>query len=77
LGRFGEVLRSAAARAEPSELSTWLLALARDLNSWYVDHRVLGVEPALGAARLRLIRASKCVLGNGLRLLGMAAPEEM
>ncbi len=77
LARYPEVLRLAAAQAEPSELSVYLLGLARELNSWYVDHRVLGVEPALGAARMALVRASKCVLHNGLRCLGLSAPEEM
>ena len=77
LARFGEVVESAAARAEPSEVSTYLLTLARELNSWYAEHRVLGVEPELSAARLELVRACKCVLSNGLRLLGIGAPEEM
>ena len=77
LGRFPDVVRGAAERAEPSEISMALLALARELNSWYAEHRVLGVEPALSAARLRLVTASKSVLGNGLRILGLAPPEEM
>src|SRR5688572_2932170 len=42
LGRFPDVVRGAAEHAEPSELSTALLALARELNSWYAEHRVLG-----------------------------------
>jgi arginyl-tRNA synthetase len=77
LGRFPDAVRAAARGAEPSEVSNALLALCRELNSWYVEHRVLGVEPPLTAARLALIRASKSVISNGLRLLGMAAPEEM
>jgi len=77
LARFGDTVRSAAARAEPAELSSYLLALSREVNSWYVDHRVLGVEAALCAARLELVRACKSVLHNGLRLLGIASPEEM
>jgi arginyl-tRNA synthetase len=79
LARMPDVVRSAAARAEPSELSQFLLALARDVSTWVSspEHRVLGSEPALGAARLALVRACKTALGNGLRLLGMAAPEEM
>lgn len=77
LGRFPDVVRSAAEHAEPSEISNALLSLARELNSWYAEHRVLGVEAALSAARLRLVAASKCVLGNGLRILGLARPEEM
>ena len=77
LARFGDVVHSAAARCEPSELSTYLLGLCRELNSWYAEHRVLGVEPGLCAARLELVRSCKSVLSNGLRLLGIASPEEM
>lgn len=77
LGRFPDVVRSAAAKAEPSEISNYLLALARETNSWYAEHRVLGVEPSLSAARLALVRACKRVLANGLGLLGLAAPDEM
>jgi arginyl-tRNA synthetase len=77
LGRFPDVVRAAAKSAEPSEISVALLALSRELNSWYVENRVLGGEPSLTAARLGLIRASKSVIANGLRLLGMTAPEEM
>jgi arginyl-tRNA synthetase len=77
LGRFPAVLRSAADHAEPSEITAWLLSTCRDVNNWYAAHRVLGQDPALTAARLRLVRDSKSVIANGLRLLGVAAPEEM
>lgn len=77
LGRFPDVVRSAAEHAEPSEIANALLALGRDLNTWYVQARVLGQDPAVTAARLSLVRASKTVIGNGLRLLGCVAPQEM
>ncbi|MFN0007149.1 MAG: arginine--tRNA ligase [Planctomycetota bacterium] len=77
LGRYPEHLRAAAEHAEPSEIATWLLATCRELNNWYAGHRVLGQDPALTSARLGLVRASKSVIANGLRLLGVAAPEEM
>lgn len=77
LGRFPDVVRSAADHAEPSEIANALLALGREVNTWYVQARVLGQEPAVTAARLALVRASKTVIGNGLRLLGCAAPQEM
>ena len=77
LGRFPDVLRSAAEHAEPSELTAWLLSTSRDVNNWYAAHRVLGQEPDVTAARLALVHASKTVIANGLRLLGVAAPEEM
>lgn len=77
LGRFPEVVRSAADHAEPSEVATYLLGLGRDINAWYVHSRVLGQAPEVTAARLALVRASKAVIANGLRLLGPAAPDEM
>jgi arginyl-tRNA synthetase len=77
LGRFPAVVESAATRAEPSEVSQYLLSLCRDLNSWYAKHRVLGEDPPVTAARLRLVRAARGVLANGLSLLGVAAPEAM
>ena len=77
LGRFPAVIRSAAAAAEPSEISQYLLGLCRELNSWYVHHRVLSDDPSLTTARLTLVCGAKIVISNGLRLLGMAAPERM
>lgn len=77
LGRFGVQLHAAARQAEPSELATWLLGLCREVNAWYSQHRVLGQEPAITAARLALVEATALALKEGLRLLGVAAPEEM
>jgi len=79
IGRFGDVVRSAAAKAEPSELSQYLLGLARDVSTWVSssDNRVLGTAGPEGAARVALVRCAKSCLGNGLRLIGIPAPEEM
>ena len=77
LGRFPDVLRSAAANAEPSELAQYLLGLAREISAWYDSHRVLDQEPSLTATRLALVRGARDVLANGLGLLGIAAPQEM
>jgi arginyl-tRNA synthetase len=75
--RFPDVVRSAAERCEPSELAQYLLGLCRELNNWYREHRVLDQEPSRTASRLALVRASKVVISNGLRLLGLRAPERM
>lgn len=77
LSQFPDVVLSAAEHAEPSEITVYLLALCRELNNWYVQHRVLGQEPAVTAARLALVRSSKTVIANGLRLIGLSAPQEM
>lgn len=77
LARYGTAVRTAAERCEPSLLAQYLLSLCRDLNAWYANSRVLGQEPAVTAARLKLVRASKSVIGLGLRQLGVAPPEVM
>jgi arginyl-tRNA synthetase len=77
IGRFPDVIRSAARNAEPSEVTTWLLGLSREVNGWYAAHRVLGQDSGVTAARLALVRASQLAIAAGLKLLGIAAPEEM
>ncbi len=77
IGRFPDVIRSAARNAEPSELSTWVLGLAREVNGWYAANRVLGQDSGVTAARLALVRATREALARGLQLLGIAAPTEM
>jgi arginyl-tRNA synthetase len=79
IGRLPDVVASAANRAEPSELAQYLLGLAREVSTWLSspDNKVLGAPPALGAARLALVHAALVTLANGLRLLGVNAPEEM
>lgn len=77
LGRFPDVLRSAGANAEPSELATWVLALCRETNNWYTHNRVLGQTPEVTAARLALVEAARLTIGSALGLLGVAAPAKM
>ncbi len=77
LGRFPDVIRSAAQHCEPSEIAQYLLSLCRETSSWYSRERVLGQEPSLTAARLSLVRCAKLVIGKGLQLLGVVAPDEM
>jgi arginyl-tRNA synthetase len=77
LARYGTAVRTAAERCEPSLLAQYLLGLCRDVNAWYAHARVLGQAPGVTAARLELVRATKCVIGLGLRHLGVAAPEVM
>ncbi|MCK6445200.1 MAG: arginine--tRNA ligase [Planctomycetes bacterium] len=77
MARFPDVVRSAAAHCEPSELSTFLIGLAREISGWLTDNRVLGEAPPTTAARLGLVRNARIVLANGMELLGLAHPSEM
>ena len=77
LGQFPQVIERAAGRAEPSEVTQYLLTLAREINSWIASNRVLGQEAAVTCARLQMVDAARTVLAKGLRLLGVAAPTSM
>src|SRR3989442_5521968 len=60
---------------EPHRVTGYLEGLARLAHAWYHKYRVLG-EPQ-EAARLVLAAAVRQVLGNGLHLLGINAPDRM
>ena len=71
-----EVAQAAQARA-PHRLATWLREVATAFNAFYRDCRIVGEADDLAAARLALARATRAVLGNGLAILGLSAPDRM
>jgi len=75
LAEFPAIVGGAAHALEPHRLTGYLETLARLAHAWYHKYRVLG-EPE-EAARLVLAAAVRQVLGNGLRLLGISAPDRM
>jgi arginyl-tRNA synthetase len=77
LTAFPEIVDRAAAGREPHRVTGYLEDLARVTHAWYHNCRVLGEAPATERARLVLARAARIVLGNGLRLLGLTAPDRM
>jgi arginyl-tRNA synthetase len=77
LSRWPELVREAARRCEPHQVSYYLRELANDFHSYYNSHQFLVDEAALRNARIALIRATRQVLQNGLGILGVSAPEEM
>jgi len=81
LGEFPRVVASAAELRAPHRVARYLEELAGIYHRFYDSSRVLpyGDEPAvpLTFARLELVEATRVVLGNGLALLGVTAPERM
>ncbi|MFQ5514750.1 MAG: arginine--tRNA ligase [Myxococcota bacterium] len=80
VGQYPDVRLRAADLREPQELARYLLDLATAFHSYISDsrrHRVISDDVELSRARLALVRAVRIVLGNGLRLLGLQAPERM
>ncbi len=77
LARFPDIVEDAALELEPHKIVFHLIELAGAFHRFYNRHRVVGVEPDLGAARLYLAVAARRVLRTGLELLGVRAPESM
>lgn len=77
LGRYPEILEAAALNHEPHQLVHYLRELANDFHTYYNAHQFLVDDAALRDARLSLNLAVRQVLANGLKLLGVSAPESM
>ncbi|GGO78290.1 arginine--tRNA ligase [Marinobacterium nitratireducens] len=77
LGKYPETLQNAALNFEPHVLANYLRELANDFHSYYNAHKMLIEEAELRNARITLSVAVRQVLANGLRLLGVSAPEQM
>jgi arginyl-tRNA synthetase len=77
LNAFPEVVQRAGDNFDPSQIGKYVIDLAQSFNKFYANVRILAEEEAVKAARLQLVAAVVIVLKEGLRLLGLAAPEEM
>jgi len=81
LAGLPRVLQQAATLREPHRVARYLEDTAATFHKFYDDCRVLpmGDEEVgeIHRARLALVSATRVVLANGLRLLGVSAPERM
>ncbi len=74
---FPDEVRQTAEARGPHRLATYLRDVATAFNAFYRDCRIVGEETDLATARLRLARATRTVLANGLAILGISAPDRM
>jgi len=74
---FPELVESAAETLEAHRIATYLLETARLAHLWYHKHHVLEQPEDITRARLVLARGAQIVLRNGMRILGITAPERM
>jgi arginyl-tRNA synthetase len=77
LQSFPEVIAGAAGDFAPHALAFYLRDLAGEFHSWYNAERLLVEDETQKRARLALAVAVRQVLRNGLRILGVTAPEAM
>jgi arginyl-tRNA synthetase len=77
LGQFPLHLDRTLHHAKASQLAHYLIDITQAFGLFYRECRVLGEKPELTRARLMLVEATRRVLAQGLRLLGIPLPERM
>ena len=77
ISRFGETVTDALEKYEPSVVTRYIIDVARSFNRFYLAHRILNAPENERRARIALTYAAHIVLQEGLRLIGVRAPEEM
>jgi arginyl-tRNA synthetase len=84
LALYPRLIESAALAHEPHRIAFYLYDLAGDLHAQYNRGKdaphlrfIIQNDPLMTSARLALVEAVVTVLGSGLSLLGVGAPDEM
>jgi arginyl-tRNA synthetase len=77
MAMFPTLVESSAAELAPHRVIFYLMELAGQVHSYYNKHKVITEDIGLSQARLCLVDALRTVLGNGLRFVGLNAPETM
>ena len=77
LASFPEAVENAAEDHAPHLIAFYLKDLAGEFHSYYNAERFLVEDEALRNARLALCLAVRQALRNGLRIIGVSAPESM
>lgn len=77
MGSFPTLIESCAMDLEPYRVIFYLMELAGLFHSYYNKHKVISDDDALSRSRLCLISGLRTVFGNGLKLVGLSAPEKM
>jgi arginyl-tRNA synthetase len=74
---FPELLEIAARWREPHHLTAYAQQLAASFHRFYHVCRIVSSNRRLSEARLMLAEATRIVLAESLRILGVSAPEKM
>jgi arginyl-tRNA synthetase len=77
LAKYPEMLTSAATDFAPHDVTFYLRDLASQYHSYYDAERILVDDETVKRARLALVAATAQVLRNGLKVLGVSAPQKM
>ena len=77
IASFNKTILNSMRKNEPHIITRFVLDLAQAFNKFYHDNSILVEDAELRKARLALVAATRQALENGIKLLGMQAPERM
>ncbi|HVX58926.1 MAG TPA: arginine--tRNA ligase [Candidatus Saccharimonadales bacterium] len=75
ISEYAEVVTKATEELMPHHVCTYLYELAQEFNSFYEQSRI--IDDPREQLRLALVSEYRRTLADGLKLLGIAAPEKM
>jgi len=74
---YPDMIKTSLRLLEPQKMVEYLYSLAELFHRFYQECPILKAEPEIARARLFLSLATRQVLRNGFRILGVSAPESM
>lgn len=74
---FGEYIKRAKEKYDPSEIAKYVIDLAQDFNKFYANEKIIDDNLELTEYRLIISEAVAIVLKEGMRLLGVDVPKKM
>mgnify|MGYP001600581548 CR=1 FL=1 len=77
MAKYPDMLANAASGFAPHDVAFYLRELAASYHSYYDAERILVEDEVVKLARLALVAATAQVLHNGLKVLGVDAPQKM
>lgn len=77
LEKFPDILLDTSTKYEPSYIGRYLVDLCREFNRFYLTNRMLNEARGIMVGRAMLVDAVHIVLEEGLRLMGISAPNKM
>lgn len=77
LEKFPDILQDCIDKYEPCYIGRYLVDLCKEFNRFYLTNRILNEDKGTVASRTMLVEAVHTVIEEGLRLMGISAPNKM
>lgn len=77
IDRYPAVIKDAAEKLEPSVIARYSMDLAQTFNKFYHECQIMVEDENVKTARVNVVKITKSILKDALRLLGISCPEQM